>query len=92
MQVAHVPAYPQERKGELVADAAGFAEGVFPRAATYSRKHVRKHVDRCWPRRDGNQPPHWPTATLNTYGHLFGNTDMAVASAIEAAMGTTREQ
>jgi len=33
-----------------------------------------------------------PTVTLNTYGHLFRNTDAAAATAIEAAMRTTRER
>jgi integrase len=31
-----------------------------------------------------------PTTTLNTYGHLFKQTDSAAAEAIEAAMGTSR--
>jgi integrase len=33
-----------------------------------------------------------PTVTLNTYGHLFKNTDAAAATAIEAAMRTTSER
>ena len=30
-----------------------------------------------------------PTVTLNTYGHLFKNTDAAAAAAIEAALSRT---
>jgi integrase len=33
-----------------------------------------------------------PSVTLNTYGHLFRNTDAAAANAIAAAMRTTRER
>jgi integrase len=30
-----------------------------------------------------------PTVTLNTYAHLFRNSDTVAAAAIEAAMGTS---
>ena len=33
-----------------------------------------------------------PTVTLGTYGHMFRNADTAAATAIEAAMRTTRER
>ena len=33
-----------------------------------------------------------PTVTFNTYGHLFKNTDVSAADAIEAALQITRER